>query len=751
MAVFCIPKHLVSKLKASALKGEIDVKNLFEMTSAERRSFFEKHTDKEVGKFINTEFEKAMVSKSKTALKDWAESVFSPKAKEKPVFKTVLDKINNLNELGVLSPSQQEKFLEDLVADKLGVSVTPDEVAVISKRAKAIQKAQESLGDNIGNPEKLAENVAFFKAKKQMDDYLSSLTPSSKLAVATGTIGRGMMLASVKSPILNIGTNTETAITEGLARRLSNMTFRGTDNGLAMDYVKAVNKIYKETGYDVSRMMNLSDTGSSGKRILGDTVSTQGPGGVRKAGRVVEDIVFKNLMGAPDTAFASVHFADSVNLSSKKMFKGDAVKAREAMTDAMRIKPQTEAGEILRAQGILDAQTSTFTNKTWASKVSESIRGILNEVSGDIRLGDFVMPFVKTPANVIAIGLDYAGLGFAKALGKTIKAIAKGELGSNEYTRGISKDLIRAGLGMVGAIVITNQLGDDDFVGAYDPDRKQIEQLRNSNTNSVRINGKWVSLDWFGPLGISIAGIMYARKYGDKPGEIAFQYGKGSLSYIVNLPGLDIASETVTALKPAKKTSAEAINETGQYAIDQLHSRMVPSLFADTAKAFDPKEREVGTSSVNKIKSKIPGARNTLPVKENIFAEEMDSEPGWSDIFFGSRVKTSRETSLISELSRLQKASDKSLSFTDWKKTTSKSVAEFREKMGDDKFEEARRKYGSRLKQKIQEAMTSPKYQGLSDDDRLKLITGLDTTVQNQIFKEYGFKATKAKPTKIEL
>ena len=84
MATFCIPKHLVDKLKSSALRGEVDIAKLYDMSSSERRDFFAKYTDKELGKFINTEFEKAIISNQQDALTSWAESVFSPKEKTKP-------------------------------------------------------------------------------------------------------------------------------------------------------------------------------------------------------------------------------------------------------------------------------------------------------------------------------------------------------------------------------------------------------------------------------------------------------------------------------------------------------------------------------------------------------------------------------------------------------------------------------------------------------------------------------------------
>ncbi len=739
MATFCIPKHAVEKLKQSALKGNVDVQSLYEMSSKERREFFIKYTDQELGKLINTEFEKAMVSKQKAAITDWAKSVFKPEAKTPPAYKTILDKIDSLDELGVLSPETENAFLEDLVSDKLGITVTPEEVKSISEKAKKIQEAQEKLGDNLGSPTHTDENVEFFKAKKEMDDYLLSLSPANKLKVLTGTVGRGVMLASVKSPLLNIGSNIELAFTEALSRRANNLQLRGADNKLAVSYVKMVNKIYQQTGYDLSRMTKLSDTGASGARVLGDTVHSQGKGLIRKAGQIIEDTVFKQLMGAPDVAFSGAHFADSVNLNAMKMADGNKVQAKEWMEDSMRIEPQTPQGEILREQAILDAQKATWTDNSWASKVSEGIRKIFNEVSGDARVGDYLFPFVKTPANVISTGIDYAGGGVVKAIYETVRSIRNGNLGSKEYFQNITRGLVRSGLGFTAAVIIANNLNDDDFVGAYDPQRSQIEQLRNSNYNAVRIGDKWISMDWFGPLAVPLTAIMYARQHGKTGAEKTFQYGVGALSSVYNLPGVkDIYGEIKSHAYSKNQSLSEATGALQDYITEQLYSRLVPSIVGDVAKATDEYQRKTGTG-FQAVKSRIPGLRQTLPIKTNVFGEKMADEGASANILFGSRVKTDQENKAIREISRLSNDLDKSISFTDWDKSSSKVLASFKQKVGQKRFDEAKIKYGKELKSKLQDVVNNPKYQKMSDDDKLIIINGLDTEAQQKILKQYGF------------
>lgn len=644
--------------------------------------------------------------------------------------------------------AQLKAILEDVVSKNLGVEISSKEITDIGKIAKKIDTAQKIVGNDLGNPNKIQENVNFWKAKKEMDDYLASKNPTPILRVATGVTGRAAMLASVKSPVLNIGSNIEIGFSEALARRLSSGQFKGANNQLALDYVKMVNRIYQETGYDISRMLDVADTGLGGKRVLGEgMVTAQGPGKFRKVARVVaEDIVFKQLMGAPDVAFSSAHFADSVNLNSLKMAKGDKELATKMMNDAMLLEPQTPEGIILRNQAITDAQTATWTDKTWASNVTQNLRKVFNDATGDARVGDILFPFIKTPANVIATGMDYAGVGIPKALYKTYKAFKSGELGNKQVTQNIFKDLVRAGLGLTGAVVIASQLNDDDFVGAYDPGRAQIEQLRNSNYNAIRVGGKWISTDWLGPLAIPVTSMMYARKYGKQGwGERVFQYGKGTGSAVLNLP---VISDIYDYVKGVAFKKGQTFDEMSGSAVDsltsQIYSRIVPSFLSDLAKATDEKERQAG-KGIQSIKAKIPVLRQTLPEKRNIFGEEILTEPALSTILFGSRVKTDKEKGIIAEINRLSNATDKGINFTNWDTSSSKTLSQFKEEQGQQKYDEAKVAYGQLLKQKIEQEVSKNSYQRASDEEKLKIINNLDTDAMNSVFKKYGFRYKKPK------
>jgi hypothetical protein len=246
MAVFCIPKNIAEKLKEAAKRGEITVEKLYDMSTKERNALFEKYTDKDLANFINGEFEKAKVKDTTQALNSWVKKTFTGKETKTPKYNDLLAKINSLNEIGALTPEGEKAFLSDLVANKLGATISVGEARTIAEQAKKIQESGSKftrLGDPTDNPN---AQLNYFKEKKKMDDYLDSLTPSGKLRVATSTIGRGNMLFSLPSIIVNINSNNIEGAMGAMVRRFDARAIGGLNNEIMAKYIPFATKIFRQ-------------------------------------------------------------------------------------------------------------------------------------------------------------------------------------------------------------------------------------------------------------------------------------------------------------------------------------------------------------------------------------------------------------------------------------------------------------------------------------------------------------------------
>lgn len=754
MADFCIPKELAEKLKQAAREGKIDIEKMYTMTSTQRRDLFKAYVDPQTAKQINAGFERAMISEQQTALKNWAERTFT--GKENTVKRTdVIDKIDTLREMGVLTPENEDAFLTDLVASKLGATVTSEEAKVISEKAKKLEELGKDRTE-FGTP-----TIEYFKARRDMENYLASLTPSSNLRVASETIGRGTMLLSIKSPLLNIESNTVQGLLQAAERRIVNMSLGGMNSGYAVRYIKYVNDVFSKSGYDISRMDSLSN----GRKQLGeDVANSQGKGPVRALGRVYEDIVFGKLLSAPDVAYSSVHFADSANIASSKFARKEGLKGKAAkeralaiFKDATSLEPKTVEGTAVREQAKADSFYATYTNKSVYSDLGLGIRKLFNIPSADLRVGDQVMPFVKTPANVIGAGIDSSGIlippDLALRMVNTLKGIHGGKMpreAAEENFKGFGRRLIRAGLGLLFAYLLSTLFSPDDFIGEYPVSEKdkQLLALKNATPNSVKIGGRWVSLDYFGPLGAPLVGFLYAKKYGKTLPEQAFRYAQGVGIQSLKIPGFNEFYNTIQSIKANAPDKSKSIGDLGNTTlnnvIDFIRSRTIPALVYDYAKARDPFERKVDYNKpADKVLSTIPGQRENLPIKYTIFGDNVKSE-GWATLLFGARVKTASTDPLVTELSRLD-STDNLPSITDVSKT-SQRAKELKAQIGDAKFDEAMRKFGKYFKADLTDLVNSDTYiRAEGDDERKKMIDQIKADTFDYILGEYKYQPVQKK------
>jgi hypothetical protein len=752
MAIFCITLPVANKLKQALRNGTLSIQGLYAMTSAQREAAFAKISDAETGKQINVSLERAMVSKQKNALQGWAKKVFTPSSKG---YNTVMDKINELDKMGVLNPKTSRDFLSGLVEDKLGISVTPAEVKTIAQKARDLEAAF-AVTDADGIP-----TDPYWSQRKEMDDYLNSLTPTNRLKVATSTSGRGAMLLSVKSPLTNIISNTAQGIVQGMQRRISTGQYKGLNGDYAIQYVKKTSRIYQKSGYDISRM----DGEWMGQKRLGEDIThAQGPGVVRRVGRFYEDVVFKQLMGAPDVAFSAAAFADAADLASSKIAKsegltGQAAKSRalEIFKEAAQIKNENEysaEAQIVRSQAIADARYSTYTNKGGYSDVAMAIRTALNKASGNVRLGDQLMPFVKTPANVIQAGVDAAGVGAIKGFYKLPGALKALKLGDNSLMRDVVQNFVRTGLGMTLATVLAYAIDPDDFVGAYDsinPKGRQQAKLKNAPYNSIRVGDKWVSLDYMGPLAAPFVGIMYARKYGDTLPEKIFAYSRGVGGQAAQLPGLE---EFATMVDETKKTLqrgkfGDVKKGLTDEAVAYIRSRTIPAIVNDFGQATDRYQRKTGQSELSKTQAAIPGMRQKLPIRtDQTTGQPMRSEPAWSVMLFGSRLKTAAQGKVVDELTRLYGAGVEP-NITDIEYSSSSRVKALKEKLPGREFQQAVQFFQKTYGEKVSAEMEKPSYLDSSDDEKKEMVDDSRNEALDEMLAKYGY-GTIARKNKMQ-
>lgn len=759
MATVCIPKVAATKL-INSLKGD-GLAKLQQMTSKERREFFSKAVGEEMGAKVNAEFERAIVANTKSALKAFAEKLVGSRGSGK---KDIIARIDKLDSKGLLDGN----ILEDYISEFLGAKVTQKEVAKIRELSEVVSKSESKLKDEyatVVSSGKITDEykkslVEYGKALKEADEYLITQSPTDWSSTIWNNM-KASMLFNPASWNLNIISNTVQAVMTAVERRIGNVRFSGYSADLAKDWKDAMIKVRKETGYDLSRALSLDEMLQ--KKVIGEEMSIGKDNIFTKA-------VYNGALGGPDAWAGRIAFADSLNLETSTIahgmgLTGDAArnKARELFIDAIQVVPKTPEGQLARKIAVQEAQYATWTNPGIIANATLKFKDSLNKFAEQglglrgFKLGDMIEPFVKTPANVAAYGLDASGLGIIRGTGEFVSLMKNYKvLTEIQRRKQLGEALrlsMRTGFGVGGALAIASYIPEENFMGAYDPNKVKYAQLQNTSFNAIRIGDKWYSLDYTSGFAAPLVSILYAKKYGN--GNLAKMFGNylvGALDQTSNIPFVgslkDIAYTVVQKVNPDRSDAGEQVLSVIYDIFNNQITSRVPGLLTNIAKLFDTEEREA-KGFFQTLQSKIPGWRNSLDAKQDIFGQSILTEmgaaqtdtdkfiAGISQILAGARIKTAKKTPYGDEVIRL-KNSGNSVSLTSWKYRLGARQQRLLDKVGDVEYKRIfKEEYGKQMIDGINGKLSNDRYKKMSDADKKKEIDNLNDTVMAKIYAKY--------------
>ena len=637
-----------------------------------------------------------------------------------------LQKDYNLDTLYQMPDEVNERTVKEFVKDVFGINpdlITGNEVI---NKAEQLQKLWDNTKDKSGNP-----SVEAMRAKRELNDLIQAKNPSSTLAIWTSIFGRGVMLASVKSPVLNIISNIEAGLTEGITRRIMYKTSeKAVGANVKKEFSNYAWEVYKASGDIVSTMNNYDDD----MRVIGEQIlHSQGQGALRAASRKVEEVSFKYLMGAPDAWFKRLAFNDTADLLATKIAREEGAKdiskrATEIYKDAILIKPKTEQGQFVRQKAQEQAHYTTFTNDSWAARFGLSARNWLNMVGRNkVRLGDLTMKFVKTPANVQMMGLEY-GFGSLYTL-YNIQEVIKNP--QSEVSQHAIRAAVRNGLGIALAALLYSMLDPEDYFSEFDtlnPKEKDKMRALGAMPNSIKIGNRWVSLDYFGQIAIPLVGMLEARR-----NDGLRSYIQSGLTQAAKIPGIKETKQLIDTmseyarydLKPEKIVQMMAGT-----VLDQARAMTIPAIVNDIAKMTDDYERDTMGGVFDKVFASIPGLRQTLPERYGVQGI-VETEPALSTLLFGSRVKTAQDNKLVREINKLS-TKDEQPSISDVTKYGDLRL------LSPEKKVKVRKEFYKLYNSESKKLISTREYQKKSPEDKKKALNKVRSRVVKSLKEKYS-------------
>lgn len=168
MPSFCLTKDTVQKFKRALKERELDPFKMASMTSAERRELLSKYVG-EHAKEVNALFEsKLLLKNQKAGYQSWVKKVagITPEVK-----RDLLSRIERMD--AILSPTEEQSFLQDLAEARLGFGVTEEEAKTISDLSRKVTELKDKVDIETDKPTK--ENIEYGAAKEALNQYVLSL------------------------------------------------------------------------------------------------------------------------------------------------------------------------------------------------------------------------------------------------------------------------------------------------------------------------------------------------------------------------------------------------------------------------------------------------------------------------------------------------------------------------------------------------------------------------------------------------
>ena len=299
-------------------------------------------------------------------------------------------------------------------------------------------------------------------------------------------------------------------------------------------------------------------------------------------------------------------------------------------------------------QDMIDIATQEALQRTWQDDNSYtqtvlSIRKNLNKLNvKGYGLGDVLIPFAKTPANLTKAIVDYSPVGLVKTLALDARKF-NNSLSNGQYSPQLQHKFVQnLGKGMAGSLLYVLGYGlakAGIATGESDDDKDVKNFMKNSlgiGSYSIKVGDKSFSYDWAQPVATPLAIMTNYVKYSkDNPDASAINKAIKSLDIGTEQLLQQSFMESLNTVLNGTGTTMENLSK----AILDLPARSIPTFSKQIADMVDETQRttfEYGKpvqSAINSVISKIPFASKSLPASVDTLGHEVKKYGGNNNLW----------------------------------------------------------------------------------------------------------------------
>lgn len=338
------------------------------------------------------------------------------------------------------------------------------------------------------------------------------------------------------------------------------------------------------------------------------------------------DAVYRSL-GAADKVFKTRMMQrslmeDAIVQAKNAVTSGEI--AKEGMNEMVQQLYKNPTNEMVKS-AIDAAEYVTLQSK---NKLASSISRFKKEFPV---LGEFIVPFSKTPANIAKTIVDYSPAGFIKTIMKQ-----SGAFNQKELAEGLGRAITGSSIIGLGALLASK--GKMTGIFPEEEGKRNVMYASGQRPQAVKLGDTWVQINRIAPVGnLLVLGAELYEQFagGVEEGETT---GEAAASTALKSPATFGKMLTEQTFLKGLSGTLQAVTEQGRYAqsfAENLVSSMVPNIMGDVARGIDPRLLEEKGTLAEQIQqaaiSKVPFATKKVPARKDIFGRDvtvLGAKPG---------------------------------------------------------------------------------------------------------------------------
>ena len=326
-----------------------------------------------------------------------------------------------------------------------------------------------------------------------------------------------------------------------------------------------------------------------------------------------------NALEAEDGLFLKGHYVRSmVQYFQANKVNMDSFNPNGSKSDAAILQKA-------RDYAIKEAQKATYRDFSRAAQAISSLSR--NAGSGANILIEGILPFKKTPINVLKRGIEYSPAGLLDSITRGGRKLAKGEISANEFIDRLSAGMTGTAISALGMLLFRSGV----LVGGPDDDKEaQFLDSLGAQSYAIQWDGKSYTIDWLAPASMPLfVGVEMQRladTFDGLDGRVVYDSVLNLAEPMTKMSMLDGLNSSITSVRYGD----DPLSDMATNAVISYVGQAVPTLFGQIARTVDDTAR---TTYINKTGGLPDSVQQALQKNQNKIPGLSQRSIAYRDVF----------------------------------------------------------------------------------------------------------------------